>query len=60
MTKRVVITGMAGITALGNDWHTIKEALLQGKTATKQINAWQEIKGLHTNLGAPIIDFEMP
>ncbi len=60
MNKRVVITGMAGITALGNDWHTIKLALLQGKTATKRINAWQEIKGLHTNLGAPITDFNMP
>ncbi|WP_440682584.1 beta-ketoacyl-ACP synthase [Cysteiniphilum halobium] len=60
MNKRVVITGMAGITALGNEWDTIKKALLQGKTATKQIKAWQEIKGLHTNLGAPIVDFKMP
>ena len=60
MTKRVVITGMAGISALGCDWLSIKRNILGGKTATKKMEQWQEIKGLHTNLGAPILDFSMP
>lgn len=60
MTERVVITGMAGVSALGSDWETIKEALLSGKTAIKRMSKWSQIQGLHTNLGAPILDFKMP
>ncbi|RUS68442.1 hypothetical protein EGW08_023796, partial [Elysia chlorotica] len=57
--KRVVVTGMSGVTALGNDIDTIFENLLNGKTATKQMN-WDKIDGLNANLAAPIENFEMP
>lgn len=60
MSTRVVITGMAGITSLGNDWPTIKANMLQKKTGVRHIADWEKIDGLHTHLGAPIPDFQVP
>ena len=57
--KRVVVTGMSGVTSLGSDADIIFENLLSGNTAIKQMN-WDNIGGLNTNLAAPITDFEMP
>ena len=59
-TKRVVITGMSGVTALGKDWPTIRHHLLSQKTAIRTMPAWQKIKGMHTALGGPILDFTIP
>ncbi len=60
MNKRVVITGMSGITSLGNHWKEIRNNMMQGKTGIKTIEAWKEIKGLNTALGGPIEDFKVP
>lgn len=60
MSRRVVVTGMAGITALGNDWPTIRDNMLQKKSAIRVMPEWQKIQGLHTKLGAPILDFQLP
>ncbi|ASG68881.1 beta-ketoacyl-ACP synthase II [Francisella halioticida] len=57
--KKVVITGMSGITALGNDADSIFSKLLKGKTATQRM-PWDHIDGLNTRLAAPINDFEFP
>lgn len=57
---RVVVTGMAGVTALGNDADHIFDAILQGKTATRNIQAWHEIDGLNTQLAAPVENFTTP
>jgi 3-oxoacyl-[acyl-carrier-protein] synthase II len=58
--RRVVVTGMAGITALGHSWAEIKENMRQGKTGTRFMPTWTEIDGMNTALGAPIqpIDLE--
>lgn len=60
MTRRVVITGMAGITAFGNDWQTILPRLKAERNAVQQMPDWKIYKGLNTNLGAPINNFELP
>lgn len=58
--KRVVVTGMSGITALGNDWGEIHRKMTQGKTAVQVMPEWKAIDGLNTRLAAPVVDFELP
>lgn len=60
MINRVVITGMGGVTALGNDATTIFSQMRSGKTAIRNMSAWHDIQGLNTKLGAPIADFQLP
>lgn len=57
--RRVVITGMGGVTALGDSWSKIKENILQQKTATRLMPEWADFKGLNTQLGAPIEAFSL-
>ncbi len=54
MKKRVVITGMAGISSLGNDWATILTKLKSCTNAVKQMEGWKAYEGLYTLLGAPV------
>jgi len=58
--KRVVVTGMASITALGDDWNVFKAALIKGENAVKRIPSWDYIDGLNTNLAAPVEGFSRP
>ena len=58
--RRVVVTGMGAVTALGNDFATIKGNIEANKTATKLMPEWADIEGLQTRLGAPVTDFEKP
>ncbi len=52
--RRVVVTGMGGVTALGHDWPTIKENMMNGITATRHMPEWCDIDGMHTQLAAPL------
>lgn len=58
--KRVVVTGMSSITALGHDWNTFKQHLQEGKNAVRIMPEWHEIEELNTCLAAPVTDFERP
>ncbi|MDR0735286.1 MAG: beta-ketoacyl-ACP synthase [Zoogloeaceae bacterium] len=58
--RRVVITGMGGITPLGIDWPDIERHLRSRRNAVRAIADWQGIQGLNTCLGAPAADFEAP
>lgn len=58
--KRVVVTGMASITALGDNWDEFKTALIKGENAVKRMPSWDYIDGLNTNLAAPIEHFSRP
>ncbi|KAA1153678.1 beta-ketoacyl-ACP synthase [Pseudoalteromonas sp. FUC4] len=58
--KRVVVTGMASITALGDDWNVFKAALIKGENAVKRMPSWDYIDGLNTNLAAPVESFSRP
>ncbi|MEI7429613.1 MAG: beta-ketoacyl-ACP synthase [Betaproteobacteria bacterium] len=58
--KRVVITGMAGITALGDNWEKIEGNLRAGRNAVRRMPEWDYFDTLNTRLGAPIDDFQTP
>ncbi|ANI31769.1 3-oxoacyl-ACP synthase [Yersinia entomophaga] len=60
MTRRVVITGMGGVTAFGNDWQSVAAGLKSGKNAVRSMPEWREYAGLNTLVGAPIDDFTLP
>lgn len=57
--RRVVVTGMAGISPIGNDWATVAENLKSGKTGIKSMEDWEKYSGLNTRLGGPC-DFTRP
>ncbi len=59
MTRRVAVTGMAGVTALGNDWPTIRARLAQGRTGVRYMAEWERFTGIHTRLAAPVPDFHL-
>lgn len=56
--KRVVVTGMAGVTALGSTWQEIEPRIRQGRNAVRLMPEWDYIEGLNTRIAAPIDDFE--
>lgn len=58
--RRVVITGMSAITALGDDWETFKAGLEAGKNAVKVMPEWDYLSALNTRLAAPVSHFEVP
>lgn len=58
--KRVVVTGMAGFSPIGNDWPAIRERLQNMQTGIQRIDAWDKYTELNTRLGAPVEDFVMP
>lgn len=59
--RRVAVTGMGGITALGHDWPTIRAALRDGRTAIRTMSPdWDRFEGVNTRLAAPVLDFDLP
>lgn len=59
MTRRVAVTGMAGISPIGNDWDTIRARLGEYRNAIVNMPGWADYEGLNTNLGAPAAPFEL-
>jgi 3-oxoacyl-[acyl-carrier-protein] synthase II len=59
MKRRVVVTGIAGISPLGNDWPTIRNALGGFRNAVTRMSEWAGYDGLNTQLGAPAAAFEL-
>ncbi len=60
MSHRVVVTGMAGISPLGNDWETVSKKLKSYTNAVERMDDWSQIKGLNSILAAPACPFEAP
>ena len=60
MNRRVVVTGMSGVTAFGNDWQTIEPRLRACENATQYMPSYEQYDGLNTKLAAPVTDFELP
>lgn len=58
--KRVVVTGMAGLTPLGMDWESVREKLQTKTSGVQYMEDWKSIEGLTSFLGAPVRDFELP
>lgn len=57
--RRVVVTGMAGITPLGDDWEALRTGLREGRSGVARSAALEEVEGLRTRLAAPVA-FEAP
>src|SRR5690554_1334868 len=58
--SRVVVTGMAGVTALGSDWATFSDALKNGRSGIRTMPEWADYKGLDTQVAGPVDDFVLP
>lgn len=58
--KRVVVTGMAGISPIGQDWGTVRDNLRLQRGGIKIMPNFGEIDGLQTRLAGPVADFEIP
>jgi 3-oxoacyl-[acyl-carrier-protein] synthase II len=58
--NRVVVTGMAGISPIGDNWGSIRKRLDAMDTAIVYMDSWNIYEELNTRLGAPVADFEMP
>jgi 3-oxoacyl-[acyl-carrier-protein] synthase II len=59
MKRRVAVTGMAGISPIGNDWPSVRARLGEYRNAVKRMSEWSEYDGLHTLLGAPAAEFSL-
>jgi 3-oxoacyl-[acyl-carrier-protein] synthase II len=59
VSRRVVVTGMAGISPLGNDWEAIRARLGEYRNAIVKMDEWADYEGLNTQLGAPAAAFEL-
>jgi len=60
LPRRVVVTGMSGITSLGQDWASIEAALRAGRTGIQHMDDYAKIDGLMTQLAGPVTDFVRP
>ncbi|WP_028534769.1 beta-ketoacyl-ACP synthase [Paludibacterium yongneupense] len=58
--RRVVITGMAGITSLGQDWAAIAANIRAGRNGVRVMPEWDGFPDLNTRLAAPVADFALP
>jgi 3-oxoacyl-[acyl-carrier-protein] synthase II len=58
--KRVVVTGMGGITPLGHDWPQIEARLREGRNAVRKMPEWDFFDSLNSRLGCPVDDFKLP
>ena len=46
--KRVVVTGMAGITSLGSDWASIEANFVAGRSGIRRMDEWDRFTELNT------------
>ena len=60
MNRRVVVTGMAGLSPIGNSWKEVRESLQTGRSGVVRMDVWDGIAGLRTRVGAPVENFEAP
>ena len=58
--KRVVVTGMAGISPIGQDWQTVEQNLRGRHSGVVYMEEWEKYPELLTKLGASVKDFVLP
>jgi 3-oxoacyl-[acyl-carrier-protein] synthase II len=56
LNRRVVVTGIGAITAIGSSWTEAQPRLESGRNAVVYMDSW-DYEGLYTRLAAPVIDF---
>jgi 3-oxoacyl-[acyl-carrier-protein] synthase II len=55
--RRVVVTGIGGVTPLGEDWPAIRGAMREGLTGVRFMDAWSRFEGINTRLACPVANF---
>ena len=58
--KRVVVTGMSGITSLGETAEQIFEQFAQGKSGIRYMPDWEIYPDLRSKLAGPVESFTVP
>ncbi len=58
--RRVVVTGIGGVSALGRDWSTIKTGLLAYENKIVRMADWERYGELNTKLAGPVVDYAPP
>ena len=58
-SRRVVVTGAAGISPIGSDWPSVRDRLLERRTGVGCVDEWRDVRGLNSWLGARA-EFEIP
>jgi 3-oxoacyl-[acyl-carrier-protein] synthase II len=56
----VVVTGMGGLSPLGNDWASVREMLRTNSTGVRVTDEWDGIEGVRTRLTSTVRDFSLP
>jgi len=59
MSRRVAVTGMAGVSPIGSDWRGIRKHLESYRNAVVRMEEWAEYDGLYTQLGSPAVEFSL-
>jgi len=60
LSRRVVVTGMAGFSPIGNDWDEIRARLVARRSGIRYLPEWEIYNGLLTRLGGPVENFNLP
>lgn len=60
MTRRVVVTGMGGLSPVGLDWPEVEQNLRGRKSAVRHMPEWNVVEDLNTRLGATVREFDLP
>lgn len=58
--RRVVVTGMGGVTPLGDAWEAISDRIKAGRSGVRIMNEWDHHAEIQTRLGVPVDHFEIP
>ena len=58
--RRVVVTGMAAISTLGETQEEMMQSLRARKNATRLMEGWDEYQGLRSHLYAPLPNYVPP
>ena len=58
--RRVVVTGMGGVTPFGEDWASIERAIREGRSGVRVMTEWDEHAEIQTRLGVPVDHFTVP
>lgn len=60
MSRRIVVTGMSGVTSLGDNWADIRQKMQAGDTGIRYMAEWERYEDMGTRLAGPVLDFSMP
>ena len=58
--RRVVVTGMGGVSALGSTWPEVEAGLRAGRNRVRYMPEWEVYRELNARIAAPIDDFSAP